>query len=105
VEFLGAADPIPGEVERDNRSFGITDQGNHIPLYRLDAETSAFETYALTTDGKYTSFVHEGIQRNEPDQPYSTIYQYYRTDRSHHLIEIQDSSDCGQLVGGYMIGG
>jgi hypothetical protein len=184
-QFLGDAAPIPGEVERDDRSFGITDKGNYIPLYRLDADTTSFESYAMTTDGKYTSFVHEGIQRNAPDrnanchgwvftdgrfllkgndvdviladnqyvqvstpepgdvviyrdssnnilhtglvqgilrdgtviseskwgidkrylhlpadQPYSAIYQYYRTDRSHHLIEIQDSAAKGQVIGG-----
>ena len=189
-EFLGAAVPIPGEVERDDRSFGITDKGNYIALYRLSAATTAFEAYALTSDEKYKSFVHEGIQRDEPDQnanchgwvftggrflmkgndvdviltdnhyvqvatpepgdvviyrdslnrilhtalvqgilrdgtiiseskwgvdkrylhlpsdqPYSSIYQYYRTDRSHHLIDIQYSAEGNQRNNGNMIGG
>ncbi len=183
--FFGDAAPIPGEVERDDRAFGITDKGNYIPLYRLDADFSTFVTYSETADGKYTSFVHEGIQRNGPDQnanchgwvftggrfllkgndvdiiladnhyvevaipepgdvvvyrdganrilhtalvqgilrdgtiiseskwgvdkrflhlpddqPYSSIYSYYRTTRPHHLIEIQDSTDGGHLIGG-----
>ena len=183
--FFGDASPIPGEVERDDRAFGITDKGNYIPLYRLDADFSTFVTYSETADGKYTSFVHEGIQRNGPDQnanchgwvftggrfllkgndvdiiladnhyvevaipepgdvvvyrdganrilhtalvqgilrdgtiiseskwgvdkrflhlpddqPYSSIYTYYRTTRPHHLIEIQDSTDGGHLIGG-----
>lgn len=183
--FFGDAAPIPGEVERDDRAFGITDKGNYIPLYRLDADFSTFVTYSETADGKYTSFVHEGIQRNGPDQnanchgwvftggrfllkgndvdiiladnhyvevaipvpgdvvvyrdganrilhtalvqgilrdgtiiseskwgvdkrflhlpddqPYSSIYSYYRTTRPHHLIEIHDSTDGGHLIGG-----
>lgn len=183
--FFGEDAPLPGEVERDDRSFGITDKGNYIPLYRLDADLDAFVTYSETADGKYLSFVHEGIQRNGPDQnanchgwvftdgrfllkgndvdviladnqyvevsvpepgdvviyrdrenrilhtalvqgilrdgtviseskwgvdkrflhlpedqPYSSIYKYYRTTRSHHLIEIQDASEGGHLIGG-----
>lgn len=183
--FIGDAAPIPGKVERDDRAFGITDKGNYIPLYRLDADFSSFVNYSETADGKYTSFIHEGIQRNGPDQnanchgwvftggrfllkgndvdviladndyvqvaspesgdvviyrdssnrilhtalvqgilrdgtiiseskwgvdkrflhlpddqPYSSIYTYYRTTRPHHLIEIQDSIDGGHLIGG-----
>lgn len=183
--FFGDAAPIPGEVERDDRAFGITDKGNYIPLYRLDADLTTFVNYSETADGKYMSFVHEGIERNGPDQnanchgwvftsgryllkgndvdviladnqyvevsspepgdvviyrdkenrilhtalvqgilrdgtviseskwgvdkrylhlpedqPYSSIYKYYRTNRSHHLIEIQDSSEGGLLIGG-----
>ena len=183
--FLGDAHPIPGEVERDDRAFGVTDKGNYIPLYRLDADLSTFVTYSETADEKYSSFVHEGIQRNGPDQnanchgwvftggrfllkgndidviladnhyvevgipepgdiviyrdrenrilhtalvqgilrdgtiiseskwgvdkrflhlpegqPYSAIYSYYRTTRSHHLIEIQDATEGGHLIGG-----
>jgi hypothetical protein len=183
--FFGDAAPIPGEVERDDRAFGITDKGNYIPLYRLDTDFSTFVNYSETADGKYISFVHEGIERNGPDQnanchgwvftdgrfllkgddvdviladngyvqvaspepgdiviyrdsserilhtalvqgilrdgtiiseskwgvdkrflhlpddqPYSTIYHYYRTTRSHHLIEILSSSEGGHLIGG-----
>ncbi len=183
--FFGDAAPTPGEVERDDRAFGITDKGNYIPLYRLDADVSTFAAYSENADGKYSNFLHEGIQRNGPDQnanchgwvftggrfllkgndvnviladnqyvevdspqpgdvviyrdsenrilhtalvqgilrdgtiiseskwgidnrflhlpddqPYSSIYKYYRTTRSQHLIEIQDSSEGGHLIGG-----
>ena len=183
--FVGDAAPMPGEVERDDEAFGITDKGNYIPLYRLDADPSSLVNYSESVEGMYASFVHEGIQRNGPDQnanchgwvfaggrfllkgddvdviladndyvqvtspepgdvviyrdlsnrilhtalvqgilmdgtiiseskwgvdkrflhlpedqPYSSIYTYYRTTRPHHRIEIQDTSDGGLLIGG-----
>ena len=68
LEVLGMGGVLPGVVEREDRSWAITDEGASIPLYHLATNDIQFQEYALSADERYKSFLHVMIHREDADK-------------------------------------
>lgn len=68
VEFLGAAEVLPGILEQDSLYVATTDAGTCIQLYRLETSDREFEEYATSSENKLNGFSHLGILRQDADK-------------------------------------
>jgi len=114
-----------GTVEPNEGFQGVTDQGRLVELFRFAANSEEFEAYTkdfelrngrfkgalIRREGLVQGLLAEGTVIVESkwgidqrflhlpdDQPYSTLYAYYRTERVNHLIEIHSAATKGFLV-------
>lgn len=68
VDFLGAAEVLPGTLEQDSLYVATTDAGTSIQLYRLETSEREFEEYASLLEDKLNGFIHLGILRQDADK-------------------------------------
>lgn len=68
VDFLGAAEVLPGILEQDRLYVATTDAGACIQLYRLETSDRQFEEYASLLEDKQNGFSHLGILRQDADK-------------------------------------